>query len=1001
MSNSGHLPSLDRGSINNAVTRFNKALRLIAYLTALLTLVVGGYAAFIFGGDTHRVGGAGVSIKYFESDSSSMSLGKVRQAVDSSDRREINVFERDPEKPLVMEIRPDTDSGFHLVPQVVEIRLVRGERYRLWTMSLPTEADRASGEIVFADDISESLNLTSSGAAFQLPAQSRPYRILAAIDSNALWKPKVYLWPSSDFSEIVDSFDRFGGALMGLFLGLAAFSAVVATLNKNITFLLFAAWLITSLRLAVFNGGWDLQWIGVDLPDSATFLLMQVSLAVHGLLSCALFQTLFSVPLRGTRIKTVTKVLMSVFSVLAIIAPWIGYSAFMLAFYCTAAIALPTFVIGTALMLVRKPTATAGWYLISYTVWMLGIMSEMFYQAGILQGLTSLLNIQTSSILAALIMGVALAEQMRQDRTMRLTARKREVEALQMIERNYQNTPVSLFSLNPDYSMRISNRAFREQFKLESSKPAGDVRMEDLIGAVAFSQVRAGIDGRDMLSILVSCEQLDRLAWYTIELSRKDGRFEGSIQDVTARKAAEDKLTHLVDHDALTGALNRRGYEAALLNALGQTGELNNLVIAEININRFSQVGTLYGSSTMDKVLLELNNLIRTNIGQASVARIAESFRLIIKNVPTETVLPRLESLVRTIADASPVPNRAAVSLNVSIGVLEVKQKLELDQAQAYLAQACTLARKDEKTPVVLLSDEDQALAQGFESVKAFSDIDTMPLEDRFFLVLQPIVPVQRQGDLLKFEVLLRMRSESGGLIRPDRFIPAAEEAGIMNRIDRWVVEQTLNLLDETPLLCDNVDMIAVNLSGSSLNDPKFVSQLLEILFARPKLATKLCLEVTESVALNDVVRTREFLETIRLMGIKVALDDFGSGYTGWGYLQHLPADVLKLDGSIVRDCLNRSVDRLIIKSAVELARELGMTCVAEMAETEETVILLQELGVDFVQGYYFSRPLPVDEIKGAGADLKQLLLAPVPKHHQVANRQAQTSAVRANSQAV
>ncbi len=970
------------GSEHNvaATSRLNLSLRYFTMMVALTTMMLGAYVAFVFSADTHRVGaGSGVSVAFFEAPGNEISLANVRQAVDSRTARKISVFERDASRPLVMEITPPADSAIHRHEQAVEVRLVRGTKQRAWIVPMTPLARGADGASQ-AIDVSESMKRISSGTAFSIPAQAAPYRILVAMETSALWKPKVFLWPRESFARLNSAFDRFGGALMGVFIGLAAFSGVVAALNRQPTFMLFSAWLFTSLRMAIFNGGWDLPWIGIHLDEATTLLSMQITLAIHGVLSCGLFLAMFSRALDGSKLKTVTKTLLVVFLGLSVSAPWIPYPMFMLGFYIAAAPTVLMFVFGSAYMLIKKPTATAGWYLFSYTVWMLGVLGEMAYQAGMLHGLADSLNIQTSSILAALIMGVALAEQMRKHKTMRQKAQLGEMAALQRIELNYQNTPVALFSLNADLSMRMNNRAFRELFRLADKGGVSSVSLQRLLGEEAFGKLAAELDGQDELSTQVcSSRPFEPMRWYTVELSRQQGHFEGSVEDVTARKAAEDKLLHLVDHDALTGALNRRGYEAALQNALHARQASQALVLADISIERFTHLSTLYGSAVMDRIFLELYQLIDQGFERTQIARVDDSFRLIMANTEANQVFPKLVNFVEGVNKSALVPNRPAVSIRLRIGLLEVTRQLELDQAQNYLSQASTMARHDEYCPVVLISDEDQALAQSFESIKAFDRIDSITLDETFFLVMQPIVPIDDASKKLKFEMLLRMRSESGGLIRPDKFIPAAEEAGIMNRIDRWVLETSLNLLDEHPRLCEEIDLITVNLSGSSLNDPIFVDELMQTLRKRAHLASKLCLEITESVALNDIERTRTILESMQLLGVKVALDDFGSGYTGWGYLQHLPADILKLDGSIIRDCLSRSVDRLIIKSAVELAGELGMKCVAEMAETQETVVLLQALGVDYIQGYYFSKPLEVAEVISHERDLKQLLLSRVP----------------------
>jgi EAL domain-containing protein (putative c-di-GMP-specific phosphodiesterase class I) len=206
--------------------------------------------------------------------------------------------------------------------------------------------------------------------------------------------------------------------------------------------------------------------------------------------------------------------------------------------------------------------------------------------------------------------------------------------------------------------------------------------------------------------------------------------------------------------------------------------------------------------------------------------------------------------------------------------------------------------------------------------------------------------------------VLIRMRDANGQTVPPSRFIPAAERNGLMTQIDRWVLRSTLEWLDSQPGHRDNVDFCTLNLSGASLNDEKFLHDAIALIRTHPESTRKVCFEITESVALYDLNTTRRFVDKVKSFGAMVALDDFGAGYTSFNYLKDIPGDLVKIDGSFIRDVNLNRANFAITRAIVDLTHELGMGCVAEWAENAATVKSLIDLQVDYAQGYGVCRPL-------------------------------------------
>jgi EAL domain-containing protein (putative c-di-GMP-specific phosphodiesterase class I) len=234
------------------------------------------------------------------------------------------------------------------------------------------------------------------------------------------------------------------------------------------------------------------------------------------------------------------------------------------------------------------------------------------------------------------------------------------------------------------------------------------------------------------------------------------------------------------------------------------------------------------------------------------------------------------------------------------------------------------------------------------------------------FLVMQPIMSLRAPRAALDFEVLVRMAEPDGTVVPGGRIIEAAENNGRVAVIDRWVLAHTLEWLEREHAALPRTRFACMNLSGGSLNDERFVREAFAVLAAHPRAARLLCVEITEGVALHDLVNTRRFIDRLRSLGARVALDDFGAGYTSFSYLKELPADALKIDGHFVRGLHAHPANLAIIEAIAELARNLGMQTIAEWAEDVETIEALHAAGIDYVQGYAIARPLAPERILGA-----------------------------------
>ena len=526
----------------------------------------------------------------------------------------------------------------------------------------------------------------------------------------------------------------------------------------------------------------------------------------------------------------------------------------------------------------------------------------------------------------------------------------------------YERIPIGLFALNADGSIKIANPAFRRiASALMPTARIDGMSIDSLFGKGTFANFKRCADPRSPqdVELVFTDDATTTQHWFLAKVTTKDEAIEGSIQDITERKAAEATLRHLVDHDSLTGLSNRRGLERSMIEAQTMVAQGVPCAVAHLSLDRFKLINDLYGHGVGDTMLqMAAARLMQAVRSRDHVARMADSFVVVFFDCPDFATLGLSERLRESIMQVPFEVDGKRLDMTASVGVVCFDPELGMVDTLASAGRACAEAKARGRNCVVRLDDSDNRLRSHLEELKVVADLKRKINPDRYFLDFQPIVSLHRPDDSLNYEVLLRMRDEAGGVIQPGRFIGAAERNGLMSDIDRWVLRSTLEWLDTHPTHRDRLAFATINISGASLNDSRFIDDAFAMIADHPLAMPKLCFEITESVALNDLNSTRRFIDRVRQYGSKLALDDFGAGYTSFNYLKEIPADFIKIDGSFVRDINLNPANYAITRTIVDLTHELGMRSIAEWAETPETVQALIELGVDYGQGFGLARAM-------------------------------------------
>jgi EAL domain-containing protein (putative c-di-GMP-specific phosphodiesterase class I) len=271
------------------------------------------------------------------------------------------------------------------------------------------------------------------------------------------------------------------------------------------------------------------------------------------------------------------------------------------------------------------------------------------------------------------------------------------------------------------------------------------------------------------------------------------------------------------------------------------------------------------------------------------------------------------------------------------------------------------MAKGNGRNQVQVYHEDDEEVSTHHGQMSWVSRVTRSAEENRFFLECQRVVRLDDDERATEYlELLLRMRDDSGRVVPPMAFIPAAERYHLMGTVDRWVVRKALACLGRLHGQQARVPpRFGINLSGMSLGDPAFADFVLQQLVASGAPATSVCFEITETAAISNLARAARFIRTFRDLGCRFALDDFGTGLSSFAYLKSLPIDYVKIDGSFVRGSGADRVDHAVVDAIRRLAHAVGAKTIAESVESRETFERVRDLGIDFAQGHVIHKPEP------------------------------------------
>lgn len=506
---------------------------------------------------------------------------------------------------------------------------------------------------------------------------------------------------------------------------------------------------------------------------------------------------------------------------------------------------------------------------------------------------------------------------------------------------------------------RAIDRPLEEIFSLHDES-------SQLNAAIPFGQVEAGIDF-DFENVYLETEQGGRVSVSgSITPIRTHSEIDGGLitfRDVTDIKEMSQIIEYQASHDSLTGLMNREEFFGRLQEVAREAQEQRrNHSFIYLDLDQFKIVNDVCGHLAGDELLRQVSSDLLDQLeGEQHLSgRLGgDEFGVLLLDTPLARGMALAKTLLRNL-NRKFIWQKNAFHITASIGLVPVAG-VNSDGYSILAAadDASYLAKEAGGNTIKVYETADYTFLKRRGEMQWISRLNHALEDDRFVLWGQPIVATNGEQHQ-HLEVLIRMLDKDESLISPGDFIPAAEKYNLMPAVDRWVLSHSIRRLHE---FAENGyrPLVSINLSGASIADENMLDYIRNLLASSSVDPTQICLEITETTAIANMSRATSFIKRLKNIGLSFALDDFGNGFSSFAYLKHLPVDYLKIDGSFVRDIADDPIDFALVQSVNTIGHVMNMKTIAEYVKDQTTRRMLEEIGVDYLQGFEIARPSPLD----------------------------------------
>ncbi|MFW1678064.1 EAL domain-containing protein [Pontibacter sp. JAM-7] len=557
-----------------------------------------------------------------------------------------------------------------------------------------------------------------------------------------------------------------------------------------------------------------------------------------------------------------------------------------------------------------------------------------------------------------------------------ITERKMADESLKKLSRAVESTSTTVIITDCNGTIEYVNPKFTEITGYHSDEAIGknvNILRSAQTPSDTYQELWQTITAGDVWQGTVLNRKRDGdTYWSRVSISSIENN-QGEIthyistqEDITKEHLLSNKLNHQARHDALTGILNRSEFEHRANRLITKVRTEKSVhALCFMDLDQFKIVNDTGGHIAGDELLRQVAMILREQVRQRdTLARLGgDEFAILMEYCNLEQAQRITTLLHDAIQNYQFSWEGHTFKIGVSIGLVAINETTPNFTELLRQADAACYAAKDLGRNRIHLYEEDDVTVTAREGeIRWVPRIHKALEENRFCLFAQTIKPLKNSTDI-HYELLVRMIDESGNLVAPGLFLPAAERYDLAENIDHWVISNAFRTIAANPSCATRIKFLSINISGQSIAAPNFLDFIVAALKEHNIDGKMICFEITETAAISKLSMAVQFIKTLKQFGCQFALDDFGSGLSSFGYLKNLPVDYLKIDGMFVKDIAEDPVYHAMIKSINEIGQTMGMQTIAEYVENDEIMSMLQHIGVNFAQGYGIDKPQPFSEI--------------------------------------
>jgi diguanylate cyclase (GGDEF)-like protein len=795
-----------------------------------------------------------------------------------------------------------------------------------------------------------------------------PYSLLLRVQSDSAINLPLQLVGAQQGQQLIAHSWLQSGLLIGVLLALALFYLVKYSTLREPQLAYFS---LTALCVALYNASLY-SLAGLLWPEWTMLPKLLINLPTAGMM---IFSSLFiasALNLHLGRLRWLRDTLFAATLLVSVGGLLVEHpAAYQTLNLLTLATGLYQLLLMTLGVYQRRPYAPG--YLLCWSAALVLMLLVPLSRAGVIPlpaGFYALYAYLPA--LSMLLFGALLDKQLERVRRVLLSSQEQAIDNLEQYQALFRHSGEGIFRCRRNGSLLEANPSLERLLGGDASVTnLHGLPLQRLLGEQQWSTLLHQLDAENG-AVSCECQLYDlqqRAHWIYLSLHTRAQQdcIEGIVVDLSERRALEERLQHLAAHDALTGLLNRRELERLLSETLNGTSKQRFSHLLHLGLDRFKQVNDLCGHSAGDQLLRQLASQLSHQLPRhAELARVGgDEFAILLCEVDDEAALHQAEQFRRAVEQFVFTWQGRPFRLHASIGLLALSSGVrDWETALNWANSASQLAKHQGRNRVQQFNPADGALLEHQRQLQWITRLREATERGHFELFFQPVQALQSTASGLHYEVLLRYRDpQSGDWISPAQFLDAAARYDFLGAIDRWVIQNLCAWLAANPRHLAQLAQVNVNLSARSLLDCSFHRLLQDELLRHSLPPSKLCIEVTEMVALGELGVSAKWIEELRSKGLKVALDDFGSGFASYAYLRHLPLDILKIDGSFISGIEDDPINQAMVGSMRQIATQLGLVTVAEFVETQASLDCLRRLGIDYAQGYFVGHPQPLHQL--------------------------------------